>query len=57
MINKKELQKMIDMRLHSCIKIRNTLDVTRVPGGWIYTKYSMGANTAVFVPIPFEGRE
>ena len=40
-----------DLEIHEKLKVNNTVDVLRVPGGWIYAWY----NTHVFVPYTSEG--
>ena len=41
-----------DLEIHETLKVNNTLDVLRVPSGWIYHWY----NKQVFVPYSVEGK-
>lgn len=45
-----------EMELHERRYVSDEIDVTRVPGGWIYTKYRLDqqAMTSVFVPFDNE---
>lgn len=48
-----------DMRLHETLSLSRYLEVTRVPGGWVYELYDpcSEATTAVFVPFDNEFQE
>lgn len=46
------LQEMLDMELNELYTVDRTMDITRVPGGWIYTLLCGEDTNSVFVPEP-----
>jgi|GEM_PF-3617058 len=53
-----EYKKLLDMKLHESMSTSDKLQITRVPGGWIYENIIMKYDgeitgiSACFVPVP-----
>ncbi len=45
------MKELYDMKLHDLMKPYPWIDVTRVPGGWIYTTTFNEATSQCFVPF------